>query len=102
MKKPILFDEVFQNYDNFMAKKNPAAKRHKRINVVFSKLKTVLKLRNRVFHHEPVFNHPAGLDNCYADIEELLLYMSIESSEFLMNISKFQECWKKSPIKAKT
>lgn len=102
MKKPIIFDEVFPNYDSFIAKKNPTSKRHKRINKVFSKLKPILKLRNRVFHHEPVFNHPAGLNNCYADIEELLLYMSIESSEFLMNISKFQEYWNKSPIKAKT
>lgn len=73
MKKPVIFDEIFPNYDSFIAKKNPTSKRHKRINKVFSKLKPILKLRNRVFHHEPVFNHPAGLNNCYADIEELFL-----------------------------
>ena len=102
MKKPAIFDEVFPYFDDFMAKKNPTSKRHKRINKVFSKLKPILKLRNRVFHHEPVFNHPMGLNNCYSDIEELLFYMSIESSEFLIGVSKFQEYWDKSPIKSKT
>lgn len=102
MKKPVVFDEVFPNFDSFVAKKNPSSKRHKRINKIAGKLKPVLKLRNRVFHHEPVFNHPAGLNNCYADIEELLLYMSIDTSEFLMSISKFHEYWNKTPIKAKT
>ena len=102
MKKPIIFDEVFPYFDDFMSKKNPTSKRHKRINKVASKLKPILKLRNRVFHHEPVFNHPRGLNNCYADIEELLLYMSIEASQNLIEISRFQKIWSKSPNKAKT
>jgi len=102
MKKPIIFDEVFPYFDDFIAKKNPTSKRHKRINKVASKLKPILRLRNRVFHHEPVFNHPRGLNNCYADIEELLLYMSIETSQNLIEVSNFQEIWNKSPIKAKT
>lgn len=97
MKKPIVFDEVFPNYDDFIAKKNPSSKRHKRINHVFNKLKPILKIRNRVFHHEPIFNHPNGLNNCYSDIEELLFYMSISSSEYLMQISRFQECWDNFP-----
>lgn len=102
MKKPIIFDDIFPYFDDFMFKKNPVSKRHKRINKVSSKLKPILKLRNRVFHHEPVFNHPRGLNNCYADIEELLLYMSMEASQNLIEISRFQEIWNKSPIKAKT
>lgn len=96
MKKPTIFDEVFPYFDDFMAKSNPNAKRHKRINKVATKLVPTLRLRNRIFHHEPVFNHPNGLEKCYADIEELLLYLSIESSQYLMEISKFNECCKKA------
>jgi hypothetical protein len=99
MKKPIIFDEVFPYYDSFVAKKNPNAKRHKRINKVAQKLRPILKLRNRVFHHEPIFNHPNRLNNCYADMEELLFYMSIESSEYLISICRFSDCWNKSPYK---
>lgn len=101
MKKPTIFDDVFPHFDSFMAKNNPYAKRHKRINKVTSKLVPILRLRNRIFHHEPVFNHPNGLEQCYADIEELLFYLSLESSQYLIEISKFNECCKK-PNKAKT
>jgi len=102
MKKPSIFDEVFPYFDDFIVKKNPTAKRHKRLNKIASKLKPILRLRNRVFHHEPIFNHPQGLNNCYADIEELLFYMSIETSQRLSEISKFQKIWDKTPVKAKT
>lgn len=101
MKKPTIFDEVFPYFDSFMTKNSPNAKRHKRLNKVTSKLVPILRLRNRVFHHEPVFNHPSGLEKCYADIEELLFYLSLESSQYLIEISKFNECCKK-PHKAKT
>ncbi len=91
MKKPIIFDEIFPYFDEFIAKKNPTSKRHKRINKVASKLVPTLKLRNRISHHEPIFNHPKGIKNCYNDIEELLLYMSLETSECLATISTFEE-----------
>lgn len=95
MKKPIIFDEIFPYFDEFIAKKNPTSKRHKRINKVASKLAPTLKLRNRIFHHEPIFNHPKGILNCYNDIEELLLYMSLETSECLTTISTFEEHYEK-------
>ncbi len=95
MKKPTIFDDVFPYYDSLIAQKNPNAKRHKRINKVSLKLKSILNLRNRIFHHEPILKNLQDLSNCYSEIEEVLFYMSMETGQHLLEISNFHEYWRK-------
>lgn len=88
---PILsvFESVFPNF--------PMPKEMNKIRFISPDLKTILQLRNRIFHHEIIINHPLGIQNCYSIIEKLLSYMSGEYSDILAEVSKFNDIIKQKP-----
>lgn len=68
-----------------------------RTKFIASDLKTILQLRNRIFHHETIINHKIGVENCYDSIEKLLSYISKEYLDLLNNISRFKDITKQKP-----
>ena len=76
------FRIVFADYSNFSE--------FDKLSKVFPLLNLMLKLRNRVFHHEIIINHPYGINNCYEDLRKLLGYISIDSLLYLDKICDFK------------
>ena len=91
MKYNYLFKNVFPNYDKYIKPDCPNISGVNTVNVMYSKLKIVLDFRNRVFHYEPIFNHPAGLDNLYSDIEKIVGAMSEDALGYMQKYCRFSE-----------
>ena len=84
------FRIVFADYPNFSE--------FDKLSKVFPLLNLMLKLRNRVFHHEIIINHPYGINNCYEDLRKLLGYISTDSLLYLDKICDFKNViTKKNP-----
>lgn len=81
--KQDFFRTVFADYPNFSE--------FDKLSKVFPILQIMLKLRNRVFHHEIIINHPYGIINCYNDLKRLLGFISKDSLLYLEKICDFQE-----------
>ena len=77
------FRIVFADYPNFSE--------FDKLSKVFPILQLMLKLRNRVFHHEIIINHPYGINNCYFDLRRLLSYISKDSLLYLDKICDFDK-----------
>lgn len=77
------FRVVFADYPNFSE--------FDKLSKVFPILQLMLKLRNRVFHHEIIINHPYGINNCYKDLRRLLGYISRDSIMYLDKICDFND-----------
>lgn len=71
-----------------------------RIGYVFPKLKEIQYVRNRISHHEAIFDYPKGLQNCHNDIMLLLEWLSPEIKDLSAKVSNFTEEWQeKSKLK---
>ena len=81
--KKDFFRIVFADYPNFSE--------FDKLSKIFPLLQLMLKLRNRVFHHEIVINNPYGIENCYNDLKTLLGYISCDSVNYLDRICDFKE-----------
>lgn len=90
MKYNYLFKNVFPNYDKYIKLDYPNVAGINRVNVMYAKLKVVLDFRNRVFHYEPIFNHPAGLNNVYSDIEKIVGAMSEDALNYLKKYCRYK------------
>lgn len=77
------FRIVFSDYPNFSE--------FDKLGKIFPILNLMLKLRNRIFHHEIIINHPYGIDNCYRDLRKLLGYISNDSVLYLDKICDFDK-----------
>ena len=77
------FRIVFADYPNFSE--------FDKLSKVFPILQLMLKLRNRIFHHEIIINHPYGIYNCYTDLRKLLSYISQDSLQYLDRVCDFKE-----------
>lgn len=77
------FRAIFVDYPNFSE--------FNKLSKVFPKLQLMLKLRNRIFHHEIIINHPYGIINCYNDLRKLLGFISNDSLLYLDKICDFRE-----------
>lgn len=77
------FRIVFADYPNFSE--------FDKLSKVFPILQFMLKLRNRIFHHEIIINHPYGIYNCYTDLRKLLSYISQDSLQYLDRVCDFKE-----------
>jgi len=64
---------------------------------MFPKLKTILQLRNRIFHHEIVINHKLGIENCYDLVEKVLFSLSEAYSNLVIDASRFKSIIKQKP-----
>lgn len=81
------FRIVFADYPNFAE--------FDKLSRIFPLLQLMLKIRNRVFHHEIIINHSYGIENCYNDLRKLLGYISKDSLIYLDKICDFKEVIKK-------
>lgn len=77
------FKSVFADYPNFSE--------FDKLGKIFPILNLMLKLRNRVFHHEIIINNTYGITNCYNDLKKLLGYISKDSVVFLDKICDFNK-----------
>lgn len=75
------FKTVFTDYPNFSE--------FDKLGKISPVLQLMLKIRNRIFHHEIIINHPYGVINCYNDLRRLLGYISKDSLLYLDKICDF-------------
>lgn len=75
------FKTVFADYPNFSE--------FDKLSKISPVLQLMLKLRNRIFHHEIIINYPYGIINCYNDLKRLLGYISKDSLLYLDRICDF-------------
>lgn len=75
------FKTVFTDYPNFSE--------FDKLSKISPVLQLMLKLRNRIFHHEIIINYPYGIINCYNDLKRLLGYISKDSLLYLDRICDF-------------
>lgn len=75
------FKTVFADYPNFSE--------FDKLGKISPTLQLMLKLRNRIFHHEIVINYPYGIQNCYNELRKLLGYISKDSLLYLDRICDF-------------
>jgi len=87
--KKEIFETVFPYFD---------LKVHKRISYIYPKLKELQYIRNRISHHEAIFDSPKGLNNCYREFLLLLGWLSPEIKEMAINVCKFEEVWRERRV----
>lgn len=75
------FRIVFADYPDFSE--------FDKLGKIFPILNLLLKLRNRISHHEIIINHPYGICNCYNDLRKLLGFISKDSLLYLDRICDF-------------
>ncbi len=87
--KKEVFETVFPHF---------ILKVHNRISFIYPKLKELQYIRNRISHHEAIFDYPKGLNNCYKEILLLLGWLSPEIKEMALEICKFEQVWQERTI----
>ncbi len=89
------FKGVFVNYPSTLKQQ---------IHIVSAKLHSARKLRNRVFHYEPITKNPIFLISRYNEILEVLSYLPNDGSSILKDTSTFLKVYNSivAPNKAKT
>ncbi len=86
------FNNVFPDFDSYFS--SPTWDKTK---VIFPELKEILRLRNRIFHHEIIINNKNGIKNC-DDITYRVLYsLSKEYAEIFENTFRFKDIIKQKP-----
>ena len=83
------FEEVFPNYTNNGNLRN--------ISPIQNDLLNILRLRNRIFHHEIIIKSNKQPVDYYQSIINMLHLLSSETLELLNNISRFEEISKQKP-----
>ena len=86
------FDSVFPDFDNYFV--SPTWDKTK---VIFPVLKEVLRLRNRIFHHEIIINNKNGIENCYEQTKKVLYSLSKDYAEMFENTFRFEDIIKQKP-----
>ena len=90
--KPNFFSSVFTDFDSYFHINDLD-----KTKTMFPKLKTILQLRNRIFHHEIVINHKLGIENCYDLVEKVLFSLSEAYSNLVIDASRFKSIIKQNP-----
>ena len=83
------FEKVFPNY----SRKNNI----RSIAPIQNDLMTILRLRNRIFHHEIIINGKISVESYYQIIMNLLYLMSADMSKLLQNTSRLEQLIKQKP-----
>ena len=78
------FKGVFVNY--------PKSQQHQ-IHILSIKLRSIRKLRNRIFHYEPIFKKPTALLDMYNMILEVLSYLPCCDSSILNDTTTFLDVY---------
>lgn len=90
--KQNFFSNVFPDFDNYFT--SPTWDKTK---VMFPELKEILRLRNRIFHHEIIINNKIGIENCYNKTHKVLYSLSKDYAEIFENYFRFKDIIKQKP-----
>lgn len=90
--KQYFFSNVFPDFDSYF--NSPTWDKTK---VIFPELKEILRLRNRIFHHEIIINNKNGIENCYDKTHRVLYSLSKEYAEIFENSFRFKDIIKQKP-----
>lgn len=90
--KQDFFSNVFPDFDNYF--NSPTWDKTK---VIFPELKEILRLRNRIFHHEIIINNKIGIENCYDKTHRVLYSLSKDYAEIFENSFRFKDIIKQKP-----
>lgn len=90
--KQDFFSNVFPNFDSYF--NSPTWDKTK---VIFPELKEILRLRNRIFHHEIIINNKNGIENCYDKTHRVLYSLSKEYAEIFEDSFRFKTIIKQKP-----
>ena len=86
------FDSIFPDFDKYFT--SPTWDKTK---VICPVLKEVLRLRNRIFHHEIIINNKNGIENCYEQTKKVLYSLSKDYAEIFENTFRFEDIIKQKP-----
>ena len=86
------FDSVFPDFDKYFESLT-----WDKTKVIFPVLKEVLRLRNRIFHHEIIINNKNGIENCYEQTKKVLYSLSKDYARLFENIFRFEDIIKQKP-----
>lgn len=64
-----------------------------RIPTVVVELEKILILRNRISHHEPIFNHPDGIENIVKNLLKTLSWLSNEMDDVIFKLNHFEKIY---------
>lgn len=90
--KKHVFETVFPFFNKKIANK---------MNYIYPKLKSIQKIRNRISHHESVFDYKNGLNNFYYNILECLDFMEPNLKKSALKLCQFENIWHKSKLEIK-
>ena len=86
------FENVFPDFDKYFI-----CSSFDKTKVIFPLLKDVLRLRNRIFHHEIIINNKNGIENCYDVTKKVLYSLSEEYAQMFEDICRFDTIIKQKP-----
>lgn len=86
------FDKIFPDFDKHF--NSPTWDKTK---VVFPILKEILRLRNRIFHHEIIINNKNGIENMYEQTKRTLYSLSEEYAKIFETSFRFSDVIKQKP-----
>ena len=86
------FDKIFPDFDKHF--NSPTWDKTK---VVFPILKEILRLRNRIFHHEIIINNKNGIENMYEQTKRILYSLSEEYAKVFETSFRFSDVIKQKP-----
>lgn len=90
--KQDFFSSVFPDFDNYF--NSPTWDKTK---IMFPELKEILRLRNRIFHHEIIINNKNGIENCYDKTHRVLYSLSKDYAEIFEDSFRFKTIIKQKP-----
>ena len=86
------FENVFPDFDKYFI-----CSSLDKTKVIFPLLKDVLRLRNRIFHHEIIINNKNGIENCYEITKKVLYSLSEDYAQIFEDICRFDTIIKQKP-----
>lgn len=86
------FNSVFPDFDYYFTTST-----WDKTKVIFPELKEILRLRNRIFHHEIIINNKNGIENCYDKTHRVLYSLSKDYAEIFENSFSFKDIVKQKP-----
>lgn len=86
------FANVFKDFDKYFT-----TTEWDKTKIIFPELKSILNLRNRIFHHEIIINNKTGLEYCYNTLEKVLYSLSEDYTKMFVNTFRFKDIIKQKP-----
>lgn len=86
--KGCCFKSVFINYPSKI----------NNIGIMATKLRSIRRFRNRIFHYEPIFKKPENTLRMYNEIMEMITYLPSDNMDILKETSTFLKVYNQSMV----